>query len=113
MTTDNFCLYLQNRLIQTRQTGGQQYSDTFPFSIPWQNTFALMMQTPLAIDSNFIFLKSKDYKQRLREAWKSFIVQASGGLVRVEFDLNVYFSLAKKKERKKEKKITQRNFLIK
>jgi hypothetical protein len=34
MTTDNFCFYLQNRLIQTSQTGGQWYSDTFPFSIP-------------------------------------------------------------------------------
>jgi hypothetical protein len=27
--------YLQNRLIQTSQTGGQRYSDTFQFSIPW------------------------------------------------------------------------------
>jgi hypothetical protein len=35
MTTDNFCVYLQNRLIQTSQTGGQWYSDTSPFSIPW------------------------------------------------------------------------------
>jgi len=35
MTTENFCFYLQNRLIQTSQTGGQWYSDTFPFSIPW------------------------------------------------------------------------------
>jgi hypothetical protein len=26
---------LQNRLIQTSQTGGQLYSDTSPFSIPW------------------------------------------------------------------------------
>jgi hypothetical protein len=34
MTTDNFCFYLQNRLIQTSQTGGQQDSDTSPFSIP-------------------------------------------------------------------------------
>jgi hypothetical protein len=32
MTTDNFCFYLQNRLIQT---GGQWYSDTSPFIIPW------------------------------------------------------------------------------
>jgi hypothetical protein len=31
MTTDHFCFYLQNRVIQT----GQQYSDTSPFSIPW------------------------------------------------------------------------------
>ncbi len=37
MTTDDFGLYLQNRLIQTSQTGGQQYSDTPPFSIPWRN----------------------------------------------------------------------------
>jgi len=29
MTTDNFCFYLQNRLIQTSQAGGP------PFSIPW------------------------------------------------------------------------------
>jgi hypothetical protein len=35
MTTYNFCFYLQNRPIQSSQTGGQQYSDTSPFSIPW------------------------------------------------------------------------------
>jgi hypothetical protein len=34
MITDNFCFYLQIRLIQTNQTGGQWYSDTSPFSIP-------------------------------------------------------------------------------
>jgi hypothetical protein len=37
MTTDNFYFYLQKRLIQTSQTGGQRYSDTSPFSIPWTN----------------------------------------------------------------------------
>ncbi len=31
--TDNFCFYLQNRLTQTSQTGGQCYSYTSPFSI--------------------------------------------------------------------------------
>jgi hypothetical protein len=35
MKADNFCFYLQNRLIQTSQTGGQRYSDTSPFSIPF------------------------------------------------------------------------------
>jgi len=35
MTTDNFCFYLENRLLQTSQTGGQWYTDAFPFSIPW------------------------------------------------------------------------------
>ncbi len=34
MTTDNFCFYLQNRLFETSQTGGQWYSDIFLFSIP-------------------------------------------------------------------------------
>jgi hypothetical protein len=38
MTTDNFCFYLQNRLIQTSQTGGHRYSDTSPFSIPWSQS---------------------------------------------------------------------------
>jgi len=32
MTADNFCFYLQNRLIQTSQTGGQWYSDTSPLA---------------------------------------------------------------------------------
>jgi len=30
MTTDNFCFYFQNRLIQTSQTEGQWYNDTSP-----------------------------------------------------------------------------------
>ncbi len=34
MTTDNFCFYLQNRIIQTSQTGGQLYSDTPPLAFP-------------------------------------------------------------------------------
>jgi hypothetical protein len=38
LTTDNFCFYLLHRLVQTSQTGGQWYSDTSPFSIPWKNT---------------------------------------------------------------------------
>ena len=37
MINDNFCFYLQNRLIQTGQTTGQWYSDTSPFNIPWPN----------------------------------------------------------------------------
>jgi len=35
MTTDIFCFYFQNKLIQTSKKGGQQYSDISPFSIPW------------------------------------------------------------------------------
>ena len=34
MTIDNFCFYLQNRLIQTNQTGDQWYSGASFFSFP-------------------------------------------------------------------------------
>ena len=44
MTTDNFCFYLQNRLIQTSKTGGQQYNDTSPFSIPCSCPLAIPPQ---------------------------------------------------------------------
>ncbi len=37
LTTDIFCFYLQKRLIQTSQIGGQWSSDTSPFCIPWCN----------------------------------------------------------------------------
>ncbi len=37
MTTEFFCFYLKNRLVQTSQTGGQLYSDASPFCIPWSN----------------------------------------------------------------------------
>jgi hypothetical protein len=33
MINDNFCFYLQNRLIKNSQTGGQWYSDTSTFNI--------------------------------------------------------------------------------
>jgi hypothetical protein len=37
VTTNNFCFYFQNRVIQTSQRGGQQYSGTSSFSIPCPN----------------------------------------------------------------------------
>jgi hypothetical protein len=37
MTTDNIFYYLQNRIIQTSQPGGQWYSDASPFRISWSN----------------------------------------------------------------------------
>jgi hypothetical protein len=42
MTTDIF-FYLQNRRIQTSQTRGQRYSDTFPFSIPCSDLSVLAL----------------------------------------------------------------------
>ena len=41
ITTCNFCFYLQNIQIQTSQIGGQEYSDTFPFRIPWPYSFTV------------------------------------------------------------------------
>jgi hypothetical protein len=49
MTTDNFCFYLQNRQIQTSQTGGQR--DTSPLSIPW---YERSIQNFLKNDKRFI-----------------------------------------------------------
>ncbi len=37
MTTDNFCFYLQNRLIQISEAGGHRYSDTSPLLFPRQS----------------------------------------------------------------------------
>ena len=48
MTTDNFCFYLQNRLIQTSQARGQQYIDTSPFSIPCSKRRDAVYFTPVA-----------------------------------------------------------------
>ncbi len=42
--TDNFCFYLQNRLIQTGQTGGQWYSDTSTFSIPCRHVHVVVFR---------------------------------------------------------------------
>jgi len=39
MTNDNFCFYLQNRLILTSQTGGQQYNDTSALVFPGEAEF--------------------------------------------------------------------------
>jgi hypothetical protein len=62
MTTDNFCFYLQYRLIQTSQTGGQWYSDTSPFSFPW-----VRCQIHQHLISSFCakILSPKNYKPKL------------------------------------------------
>jgi hypothetical protein len=52
MTTDNFCFYFQNRLIRTSKTGGQRYSDTSPFSIPWYNSQGSVDVSILPEDAN-------------------------------------------------------------
>ena len=44
MPTDNLCFYLQKRLIQTSQTGGQWYSDTSPLVFPAPDKVKLFVQ---------------------------------------------------------------------
>ncbi len=63
-TTDNFCFYLQNRLIQTSQIGGQWYSDTFPFSIPWIISGLIIWQSGNPPNYNVFYLH-----------WRSFIAK--------------------------------------
>ncbi len=57
MTTDSFCFYLQNRLIQTSQTLAQLYSDASPFSIPCIRLNCLIIEHRLRGTSHF-FVKS-------------------------------------------------------
>jgi len=47
MTTDNFCFYLQNRLINTSQTGGQQYNDRVPGSSLFEEDRFLALFYPI------------------------------------------------------------------
>ena len=52
MTTDHFCFYFQNRLLQTSQTGGQWYSDTSPLVFPGftlGNIFSLVLYWPISL----------------------------------------------------------------
>jgi hypothetical protein len=55
MTNDNFCFYLQNRLIQTSQTGGQRYSDTSPFSIPYIHSTLIVADKAGAFPSGAVY----------------------------------------------------------
>jgi hypothetical protein len=64
MTTEYFSFYLQNRLIQTSKTGGQWYSYTSPFSIPWlmgQRTLPSVKREPLEGNSE----KGKNLKGKI------------------------------------------------
>jgi hypothetical protein len=54
MTTDNFYFYLQNRLIQTSQTGGPQYSDTSSFLFLVVNGIKARTHTSLKLLSDAI-----------------------------------------------------------
>jgi hypothetical protein len=69
MTTDNFCFYLQNRLIQTNQTRGQWYSDTSHFSIPWLELKTRPLQLLSSLPSN-IKLQPSAIKQLAKNETK-------------------------------------------
>jgi hypothetical protein len=66
MNTGNFCFYLQNRLIQTSQTGGQQYNDTSPFSIPW-SVYENTLRGPRRKVTSVYRSKLRSCKQSFRE----------------------------------------------
>jgi hypothetical protein len=70
MTTDNFRLYLQNRLIQTGQTGGQLYCDTSPFSVPW---YRHHLPSSLMIGNCNMFIAQVSAYAGLNYAQNSFV----------------------------------------
>ncbi len=59
MTTDNFCFYFQQRLIQSSQTGGQWYSNTFLLVFP-----ACARLTPIVAGAGDV---SAEVEQLLRD----------------------------------------------
>jgi hypothetical protein len=78
MTTDNFCDHLQNSLIQTSQTGGQWYSDTSPFSIPWfvllqkLNGKKEIFKNPFNVHLNFLVESGLIFKNFLKTILRPF-----------------------------------------
>jgi len=102
MTTDNFCFYLQNRLIQTSQTGGQWYDDTSPFSIPCLNLhnppwatlsnfvrFSISRKIEVTVTNNRGFF-SLQTRPLLKKPWKSFFYAKIIKIV----SMNIYQEIA-------------------
>jgi hypothetical protein len=83
MTTANFCFYLQDRLIQTSQTGGQWYSDTSPFSIPWLKTpcfsFPLMDAVKMPKQAVIQFRKCHSFRERKKDGHDGLAGNGVGG----------------------------------
>jgi hypothetical protein len=90
MTTDNFYFYLQNRLLQTSQTGGQWYSDTSPFGIPWLSIQSGLLQRPLAApkdktgqavhainQSIFNMMSTNEYKGSMAQGFNAILTVES------------------------------------
>ncbi len=84
MTTDNFGFYLRNRLFQTSQTGGQWYSDTSPFSIPWQKCLAAT--NALAYNGLFtlaMFVKQNHQRQQHATVTTVLALATLGGMTQI------------------------------
>ncbi len=83
--TYNFCFYLQNRLIQTGQTGGQRYSDTSPFSIPWCNSLSISLSFSLSLShsgrwTGCAHLLRRSERERERERCRIWLFLFKKGL---------------------------------
>jgi hypothetical protein len=87
MTNDNFCSYLQNRLIQTGQTGGQQYSGTSPFSVPCINhpqpatrKWSQTTDPSFQINKNFVVTAAHCLKGYAVDIWSITVGEQNRGL---------------------------------
>jgi len=79
VTTDNFCSYLQNRLIQISQTGGQRYCDTSWLSkVKYRYTFSSSLLFP-----NFPLLNSHQWHIELPVDLETKIGQITKVVVRL------------------------------
>jgi len=78
MTTDNFCFYLQNSLIQTCQTGGQWYINTRPLVFP---ALAHGVRYIRYGDENVFITLTLDQHQLLVSFIRRLVVDSKSGAV--------------------------------
>jgi hypothetical protein len=72
MTTGNFCFYLQNRLIQTSQTGGQWYCDTSLLVFPDSNIYFYVITQQTNVMVSVLFHLSYDCYGAIKLSLKSY-----------------------------------------
>ncbi len=88
MTID---IFLQNRLIQTSATGGQWYTDTSPFSIPWIVTKKKQADREKGTEKAYKHRETKRKQQR-----------------QTDIDIHRQIQTEKERERQKESRRTDR-----
>ncbi len=82
MTTDNFCFYSQNRLIQTSQTGGQWYSFCIDVTFEMRTVLRgipLFNDTISNVGQHFILNRNGGEESKIAERHRESVCVRDGG----------------------------------